>query len=926
MKHIEPLLEFSPFLKKLHLKYTGLADAALNDPHRALLSIETGLAPVDDTGALMTLLRQSREKIAFVTAVADLSGRLTLEEVTTALSRFADACIRLCLDHQLKKYSQSEKILLPADGPSIAVFALGKLGAHELNYSSDIDILFIYDEQKILTPDPHDQPQIFVRIVREVARMLDEKTADGYVFRTDLRLRPDAAPVAVSLGAAETYYGSFGQNWERAAMIKARHVAGDGRTAEDFMKMIRAWIWRKNLDFAAIQDIHSIKRQINAHRNLSPDALKKQSLAGHNVKLGRGGIREIEFFVQTQQLIFGGRDPRLRTDGTISALLMLEETGHITSEIRKQLCDAYVFLRNTEHRLQMIDDRQTHSLPESAEDMESFALFSGYDNAEQFQLALRGHLLNVEKNYAALFENAPSLATGPGNLVFTGTEDDPETIKSLRAMGFENPSAVASTIRSWHHGRYRAMRSERARQLLTELVPALLKAFAATPGSDDAFLRFDKFLAALPSGIPVFSFFYQNPQTLELVAEIMGIAPEMAEHLNANPQTLEALLSRNFFSALPSSPVLEEELDRLMETAEDYEGALDTLRRWARDKRFHAGVHVIMGLTDAAECGPFLTSTAEICLKKLLARAEDEFALVHGRIEGGKYVLLGYGRLGAVEMGFASDLDLVAVYDAPENAESDGKKPLSASAYYARMTQRLITAVTALTAEGRLYEIDMRLRPDGEKGPLAVSLEGFVNYYQDKAWTWELMSLTRARPVAGDRSLKTDLSTAIQKILVRPREQEKLWEDIALMRRKIAAEFGTDNLWSMKQRPGGLTDILFIVQYLLLTHASKHPDILDTNLDQCIKNLSQRGLLPESQAHDMLAMLCYARRAQNFLRLSAKSPFKPEDAPNALKSALARTILRDENGDFEHAQKTLWIAADKVRDCFDALFSRQACG
>ena len=615
-----------------------------------------------------------------------------------------------------------------------------------LNYSSDIDLILFFDlaKSRVITRDGL-QP-FFSRLARDLVRILEERTADGYVFRTDLRLRPDpgSTPPAMSIAAAITYYETVGQNWERAALIKARPVAGDRAAGERLLRELNPFIWRKHLDFAAIQDIHSIKRQINAYRGGGRIAVE-----GHDIKIGRGGIREIEFFAQTQQLIWGGRMPELRVRGTCEALRRLAETGRIDPKVATTLIADYRFLRRLEHRLQMVDDAQTHRLPDNRDGIARVATFLGYRSAEAFSADLTAHLGSVERHYAELFEQAPSLA-GPGNLVFTGSEDDPDTLATLSRLGFARPADVAALVRSWHHGRMRATRSQRAREILTELVPELLRIFGATSHPDEALRRFDQFLTRLAAGVQLFSLFQGNPGLLALVADVMAGAPRLADQLAQRPALLDAVLTREFSAALPERPVLAADLDRMVAGVDDFADILDVLRRWAGERRFQVGVQLLRRSIDGEAAGKAFADIAEVALAALVPAVEHDFARRHGRVPGGAFAVIGMGRLGSREMTLASDLDLILIYDAPaDSVGSDGAQPLASSAYYARLSQRLIGAITAPTAEGPLYAVDMRLRPSGSSGPIASSLESFDRYQRDAAWTWEHMALTRARTGRG---------------------------------------------------------------------------------------------------------------------------------------------------------------------------------
>ncbi len=846
----------------------------------------------DDTGTaeLMRTMRLAKRRAALVIGLADIAGAWSLDQVTGALSRFADRAVTLAARHLLHRSHRSGDLVLahpddPERDSGLIILAMGKLGANELNYSSDIDLIILYDDEKVDYRGRRSVQELFVGLARDLVRILNERTADGYVFRTDLRLRPDpgSTPLAISLLAAEAYYEGVGQNWERAAMIKARQVAGDRVAGTAFTRFLRPFVWRKHLDFAAIQDIHSIKRQINAHRGGG-----RIAVAGHNIKLGRGGIREIEFFAQTQQLIWGGRESDLRCPRTCDALAALAAAGHLDPSVVSELTAAYGFLRGLEHRLQMVDDKQTQTLPEDPAKLLAVAVFMGFAGTEDFAAALTRVLQTVEGHYGHLFEDAPPLSTG-GNLVFTGAEADPETLKTIAAMGFTQAEAVSHQIRGWHHGRVRATRSVRAREMLTELTPALLEALARAADPDAAFHRFDHFLSGLPAGVPLFALFTNNPSLLDLVAEIMGDAPRLAEWLSRNTTLLDSVLAGGFFDSPPPGPALAAELARLLDDAGNYEEMLDVARRWANEQKFRIGVQTLRNMLDAAQAGRHLTDVADAALDVLQPRAEAEFAQSHGRLPGTGIAVVAMGKMGSREMTATSDLDLILVYDQVDGADtSDGPKPLSPSAYYARLTQRIINALTAKTAEGSLYDVDMRLRPSGNAGPIATSLASFTQYHATLAWTWEHMALTRARVVTGGPVLRSAIEAIIAETLRRPRDPAKLLADVADMRDRMAREHKADTPWEVKHLRGGTVDIDFIAQYLQLRWAHEHPSILHNGTAEVLSEAARLGLLAEDESEVLKDALRLWSAIQQVLRQTIAGDFREDTAPGHLREILVR--------------------------------------
>jgi glutamate-ammonia-ligase adenylyltransferase len=526
-----------------------------------------------------------------------------------------------------------------------------------------------------------------------------------------------------------------------------------------------------------------------------------------------------------------------------------------------------------------------------------------------------------------LFEGSPALSVEGGiggNLVFTGAEADPETHETLKGLGFSNPKMVDGVVRGWHHGRCRAMRSTRARELLTELMPVLLKALADTPDPDASLLAFDRFLSGLPAGVQLFSMFHSKPQLLGLVAEIIGDAPRLANHLSRNPLVLEGVLMADLFAPPPSVEELAADLDAILAQARDLQDALDLIRRWTNDHKFQVGIQTLRGLLETPQAALALSNIAEVALRALYPRVEREFAISHGRVPGCEMAVLALGKLGGREMTATSDLDLIFVYTTPqEGAQSEGRRPLAASQYFARLSQRFINAVTAPTGEGILYEVDMRLRPSGKAGPIAVSFESFQRYQHDTAWTWERMALTRARPLCGPEHLVNDLTAVIRDVLTQRRDARQLVIDVADMRERMDAELHTDSLWDVKYLRGGLVDIEFIAQYQQLLHAHDHPEILSTTTAEALARCRDAGLIDSGVADDLLDALLLWQTVQSRLRLTLTKPVVAlggEDAPEALRRALKGIGGLDFHALVARMQET----AARTYALFRTLFEREA--
>jgi glutamate-ammonia-ligase adenylyltransferase len=887
--HLTHLLQLHPQLLK-DIEEQGV-DACHQTLGKQLESLWEESSETSDMTQLMRGLRIAKGRLALLTAVADLTGRWGLEQVTGALSDFAQRCITLSVNWLLRAAAGRKDISLsapqnPALDSGLIVLGMGKLGGRELNYSSDIDLILLFERGRLNYQGPRNEQHFMNKLAHDLVQIMQERTADGYVFRTDLRLRPDPAstPPAVSVEAAHYYYESVGQNWERAAMIKARPVGGDIAAGEQFLQGIGPFMWRRSLDFASINDIHSIKRQMDSTRS------KLIQARGHNIKLGLGGIREIEFFVQIHQLIWGGREPVLRLRATCEALSQLVELRLVDEEKEETLRDSYQFLRTLEHRLQMVADEQTHTMPERDAEYTRIACFMGYANVEEFTQLLLMHLERVHSIYASSFQSAEKLGDS-GNLVFTGVSQDPDTLETLRQMGYLHPETVSELVMGWHHGSRRSTRTKRARELLTELMPALLGRLGATANPDSALLRFHEFLGDLPAGVQLFSLFSANPHLLDLIADIMGSAPTLAEHLSKAPELLDVVLYEDFYDSLPSKSYLQAQWKLADLPRYDFEARMNALRRFRNEKQFQAGVHILRHMVTAPQASRFLSDLADVMIEQTLRIVTEEFEQSYGRIEGARFAIIGLGKLGSQEMTFSSDVDLVFIYSVQDfEALSNGEKSFTASVYYNRLAQRLLNAFGAMTHDGRLYEVDTRLRPSGKQGLLAVSTQALSHYFSDLAWTFEFMALTKARAVAGEESLKEELDDFITQQVGRERDMEKLRLDVIDMRERTEKEFSSTNIWDLKYVRGGLMDIDFIAQYLLLRHAPSTLGEKTGSASKVFGWLKQQRKLDEKTLSELLAADQFLVQLFNMLRLCCDEIFVEDKAPEGLKKLLCDSM------------------------------------
>lgn len=910
-------------LPRLMRILTDAPEQRMTEMRRVLAANIDAAGKIDDA---MEALRNFKNEAALLIALCDLGGVWPVMTVTRNLSDVADAAVQSSLRFLFAQAVQKGDWLATDGDPApeassgYFVLAMGKHGAFELNYSSDIDLIVFYDPAKARLREGLEIKTFFVRLTRDLVKLMQERTKDGYVFRTDLRLRPDpgATQVAISTDAALSYYESFGQNWERAALIKARVIAGDLEAGNAFYKELTPYIWRKYLDFAAISDIHAMKRQIHAFKGFG-----SIGVAGHNIKLGRGGIREIEFFAQTQQLIAGGRQEDLRAPATLDALKVLTKRGWIEEPVRADLEASYLYLRAIEHRLQMLNDEQTQTLPADDEGLLQVARFSGYESLAGFDKDLREALVKVQTHYAGLFEDQEEAQAAGENLVFAGEDDDPATIEHLKTLGYRNPQQVIAFVRGWHRGRYAAMRSAMARERLTEIQPLLIEALAKTAEPDKAILAFDGFLAHLPTGVQLFALLKANPSLMRLVADIMGSAPRLARILSRRRRVLDAVLDPGFFGTTPTDKDLAHIVDDELRPLDDYQEVLDRARIIGNEQMFLIGVRVLSRTIGAGRAGGVYAALAARIISVMQDKVTAELIANHGSVAGGAASVIAMGKLGGNEMTAASDLDLILVYDFDKSQQqslttSESQRALSPGQFYARLTQRMISALAAPTAEGTIYEVDLRLRPSGQKGPVATQLSSFISYQAEEAWTWEHMALTRARVLTGPPDLRARIETAIHDCLTMRRDRAKVVRDVRDMRERIAAEKGTDDSWDLKQVRGGILDLEFIAQFLQLVHAADHPGILEQNTYTAFGKLKKAGLIEPDKADILIDAANFMNNLTQVLRLCLDSSFDSATALHGLKDLLCRAA---ELPDFQRVEAELRRTLDDVKRLFDELIA-----
>jgi glutamate-ammonia-ligase adenylyltransferase len=898
---LEALGGNAPYLAELACRDSTALLACIKagpDAHLAeLLDALRALPPDMTRRQLSDALRRAKRQAALAIAIADIGGLWKLERVTDALSELAETALRVSVDHLLFALHEAGQISLPfPETPSrqsgFVALALGKLGARELNYSSDIDLVLLYDPHA--EPYNEDSRGMMARLARDLTTLLSARDAEGYVFRMDLRLRPDpaATPPVVALPMALAYYEAHGRTWERAAFSKARPVAGDIAFGEQFLAAIKPFIWRKYLDFAAIADIHEMKRQIDARNGA-------QELPGLDVKLGQGGIREIEFIVQTLGLVWGGQDPALRIPSTLPALSAMARAGHLPEDAARALAADYRQLRRVEHRLQMVADRQTHALPTTEAGLDAFIVFLGDTH---FRSEFQALLTRVHRHFLSFFDVG---AEEQRPMLDPGTEGPPPPGFSaqLRELGFTDDKHIAERLREWLSGHMPALRSERARELLNGLTPHLLAVLGQQPEPDKAFAHFDTLLSRQRAGVQLLSLFWRNPALLRRLAAVLGAAPALAEHLAQDAHALEALLNPDARFAAPR-PVLRRQLAE----AGDLEQAITITRRFVRQEEFHLSVATLEGRMDVDKAGFLRSALAESALSLLLPRVLAAHKARYGRVRGGAFAVVALGKAGAGEMLAGSDLDLMLIYDyAPAE--------IAPAPYFIRLSHALTAALTAQGTEGPLYHIDMRLRPSGNQGPVAVSLASFKRYHETASWTWERLALTRARVLAATSGFAPKIRHAVLLALTHEDMPEKIRADTLAMRDRLAAEMPPRGPFDVKTRPGGMMEVVFIAQALQLIYGPARPELFQPNTIAALGGLTKAGLLAEKDARTLVRADRFWRTIQGINRITGLSE-RAETPPAAMLAPLLRAT---DTPDLAALRQRMNWTGEAVHDCFDRI-------
>ncbi len=858
------------------------------------------LAGVSDEASLAQGLRRFRRREMVRIIWRDLARLAPLAETLEDLSALADACIEQALE-RLYGWTVSE-MGTPRNGEGeaqrLVVLGMGKLGARELNLSSDIDLIFAYPEGgQTDGPRRSSNEQFFIRLCQRLVQALDNHTGDGFVFRVDTRLRPfgGAGSLAMNFNALESYYGSQAREWERYAMIKARVVAGDREAGAELMAMLRPFVYRRYLDFGAIESLREMKRLISSE-------LHKKGMEA-NIKLGPGGIREIEFIGQAFQLIRGGRDKALQIRPILPVLQLLRERGLMPDYVVRELSEAYEYLRQVENRLQAWQDRQTHVLPGEPTARLRLARSMGYDSWETFVPILEAHRKRVQGHFDMVFAAPHAEGEAEGQLltgVWQGAVDEEQALAALGVAGFTDAAAALQRLDDFRGSHTLRRLSAKGRERLDQLMPLLLEAVGQSEWGDTALPRVLELLQAVARRTAYLALLVENPLVLSQLVKLTGVSPWIANLLTRHPLLLDELLDpRRLYSPLKRDP-LSAELASLLALIdeEDLESQMERLRQFAQSNRLRVAAADITGRIPLMVVSDYLTWIAESVVEQVIGLAFRELARRHGRPPGLQphetgFAVVGYGKLGGIELGYTSDLDMVFLHGcADRNAVTDGERPVSVDVFYARMAQRMIHLLTTRTPSGILYETDMRLRPNGNSGLMVSTLEAFAVYQRDSAWTWEHQALIRARVVAGDERVQARFEAIRREIIARPRDGEKLRAEVAEMREKMRAglDKSTPERFDLKQGVGGIVDIEFMVQYTVLRWAHDYPDLLAwTDNIRLLETLSRLGLLTDNAAERLMGAYKVLRAAYHRSALQDQPPRVANDSLNE-ERALVRDI------------------------------------
>lgn len=780
-------------------------------------------AKAQNDNQLITAVRLFRNRCHLTIAISELWGAMSLERSCQALSKCAQLGVYGSVDYLLNGASQIDC--------GWVILALGKLGAGELNYSSDIDLIVLHSEA-LAAKFGSGREQHPISLTKRLSHLLSVVTTDGFGWRVDFRLRPDPAATPVSLGlpAAISYYESTARSWERAAFIRARPIAGDLAMGEAFLSTISPFIWRRNFDYTIIDDLQIWLRHLPT----------PQGYLGFDVKQGAFGIRHIELLVHILQLLGGGRHRELRCSGTKEAIKALTKLDWIDHKHAEALLLAYYQWRSIEHRLQYQRDTQTHKLPRDDAGMAQFAAFCGFDTKELIATLMQLQQTTLDAARHPIFDNMLERVKQRQSHtpdIFTGGGENNQSIDWLEELGFKRAQDIVNIIDGWTNGRIAATRGERSRQYLLRFLPKLLTELVKAPDPDAAFARFADFVTGLSAGAQPFALLCEHPHLASLISDIMIKAPALTDQLCRRPDLFDSILESSFFTPLEKSEQLGQHAPVLSED-DVVETSLDQLKRWAHEAQFRAKLHLLKGISSHNEVSRFLSDIADICIRQVTKLAVEDFTRRHGHIEGGDLYILAMGRLGSQTLSARSDIDLIFIFDGLDDSQSDGERPLGLAIYYMRLSQLIVSWLSVASSQGRLFEVDTRLRPDGKSGAVAVNMSRYATYYRESAWAWEHIALMKARPVASIHENFKPVLQLLKALKSGLTDKQHLGADIIKMRDRLKGETRSD--MDFKKRCGGFLDLEFLGA---LCAVDAGIDLTDTGLS------SEKCLLAVQKTH-----------------------------------------------------------------------------
>jgi len=925
------ILGASPFLTGLLCRRPEQLDdlfgpnglTATKDEARMLVELRREIADDADFDTLQRGLRRYKAHEILRIGSRDLCGLASLEEVTAELTALAAATLqRACEIGETLLRAEYGTPLLDIDcgtatEAEFTVFGMGKFGGVELNFSSDIDLIYFYSSDRGETAgisgptgEAHNRISLhryFVKLSDLVTKAISQVTEDGYVFRVDLRLRPegDSGEMANSLAAAEIYYESWGQSWERSAMLKARPVAGSLALGNYLLQRLEPFIYRRHLDYAMVEDIKVMKQKIDR-------SLTREREGEQNLKLGRGGIREIEFFIQTLQLIYAGKNQKLRERNSLKALDLLCDEGLIKPAERDQLAAAYRFLRTVEHRIQVIQERQTHSLPTDPGELRVLARRCGFTGVEEFQRTLAEHRERVSATFRDLFytseEELPAQVSPEVAFLFDPAADTDLCKDILEEKGFRNPDAAYDSLLVIRSGGSSGRLTERARRLLDRIAPLMLQEVLRTPDPAMALNNLELFLGACRRARGTFyALLAENPEIIKLIVSLFATSQFLSRSFIQHPEILDALVSRAHAGEARDVEATNQRLADLLAAARDYEEKLEILRRFRNEEFLRLALDDLYGHTQQGRTTRQLSILAEACLTQALAIAREEliprFGLPFCRDDAGieheaAFAIIGMGKLGGMELNYHSDLDIIFIYEGDgETRPVAGTEPerfrrQSNQEYFAKLAQRIISALTLITREGYVYQIDARLRPSGNKGPLVTSMPAYESYHREDAAPWERQALIKARVVTGTPDLVARIATLNTRIVYEKPLPENLAGEIYRLRQRMEKEIAREGEghFNIKTGRGGMVDVEFLVQYLQLHYGATHPKLRVTNTLEALYLLQDEGLLPDSDYELLRRGYKFLRRLENKLRLVHDQSVSELSAEPAYLAKLARHL------------------------------------